>query len=77
MERDLGKGMAVQFIVAVQETIDSSFLTGPESQHQWGMNMLRPLPVLLNTPHGVDSGGSGLEQRGTPTRAGQRTLENR
>lgn len=75
-DKDLGRGVAVQIIVAIEETVDTSFLTGPQSAHHWGMNMLQPLPVALNTPHGMDSGASGLEQRGTPINVGQRTLEN-
>jgi hypothetical protein len=43
-------------------------------QHHWGMSLLNPLPQTLNAANDIDAGMHGLEQRGTPTAVGQRTL---
>jgi hypothetical protein len=45
-------------------------------QHRWGMSLLSPLPETLNADNDLDAGVHGLEQRGTPTEVGQRTLES-
>src|SRR5262245_33445579 len=49
-------------------------LTAASPQHHWGMSMLNPLSQTLNAANDIDVGMHGLEQRGTPTAVGQRTL---
>jgi hypothetical protein len=77
LKDDIGKGMSVQFIVTVAQIVDTSYLEKPPTQHSWGSSLMRPLPIALNRAQSLDSGQHGLEQRGTPTSAGQRTLEMR
>jgi hypothetical protein len=43
---------------------------------RWGMSMLNPPPKTLNAANDIDAGMYGLEQRGTPSAVGQRTLED-
>lgn len=69
------RGSAVQlFFVAVPTVKVDYFLEKPE-QHGWGAGLLESLPATLNAGHSVRSGEHGLELRGTPKNAGQRTLE--
>lgn len=70
-----GKGLSYQFIVTVAQVVDTSHLEQPLAQHNWGVSLLKPLPVAINREQSMDSGVHGLEQRGTPTTIGQRTLE--
>jgi hypothetical protein len=72
---DAGKGISYQFIVKVAQVVDTQYLEKASPQHNWGVALLQPLPVALNREQNLDSGLHGLEQRGTPTDIGQRTLE--
>lgn len=72
---DAGKGISYQFIVKVAQVVDTKYLEQPFAQHNWGFSLLKPLPVGMNREQSLDSGAHGLEQRGTPTAVGQRTLE--
>ncbi|UCH46610.1 MAG: hypothetical protein JSU95_10825 [Betaproteobacteria bacterium] len=74
-DQDAGKGLAFQFIVTVTQVVDTRYLDEWPGQHAWGVSMLQPLPVALNREQSLDSGEHGIEQRGTPTSSGQRTLE--
>ena len=75
LKEDIGSGMSFQFIVKVTQIVDTSYLETPSAQHAWGYALLQPLSVALNREQSMDSGLYGLEQRGTPTEIGQRTLE--
>ncbi len=57
------------------DVVDVDDLLDPMSQHRWGALSLGELPITLNRDSSPDSGASTLEQRGTPTGAGQRSLE--
>lgn len=66
----MGKGGAAQFVVTVESVVDSeAFRESPRSL-TWGLDLLEPLPAVLNRPYAPD-----LELRATPDHAGQRTLE--
>ena len=71
----LGAGFSVQLMVDVGSVVDTSAARKGVNLNRWGMMMLRRLPQTLNADQSIDDGRYGLEQRGTPTTAGQRTLE--
>lgn len=75
---DLGRGSAVQFIMAVVPVTDTGSLDeGPES-HRWGTAMLQArLSESLNRANSLETGQRGVETAGTPDGAGQHTLEMR
>jgi hypothetical protein len=70
-----GGGKALQPSLGLVDVVDVSDLVGAMPQHRWGATSFQRLPRSLNSASSPDSGGSGLEQRGTPNGAGQRTLE--
>lgn len=72
-----GGGSALQPSVALVDVVDVDDLLEPLSQHRWGSLSLGSLPITLNRDNSPDSGAATLEQRGTPTGAGQRSLEMR
>lgn len=72
-----GGGTALQPSVALVDVVDVNDLLEPLSQHRWGGLSLGKLPITLNRDSSPDSGAATLEQRGTPTGAGQRSLEMR
>ncbi len=72
-----GGGAALQTSLALVDVVDVDDLLEPMSQHRWGALSLEELPVTLNRASNPDSGAAALEQRGTPTGAGQRSLEMR
>ena len=76
-EEPLGSGLAVQFSVSVLSGIDTRYLGDGEIAHDFGAGLLLPPLELLNRGSDLDSGQHGVEQRGSPTGAGQRTLELR
>jgi hypothetical protein len=55
--------------------VDADDLTKPLPQHEWGGTLLQSLPRTLNINSNLDSGQNGLQQRGTPTAAGQHALQ--
>lgn len=71
----VGSGAALQLMVVVAPLADLSPFTRRAPQHRWGAALLRALPQELNRAQDLDSGVRGLEQRATPRKAGQRTLE--
>ncbi len=71
-----GGGSALQPFIGVS-LVDVQDLLEAMPQHRWGALNLDRIPRALNTPNRPDSGQAGLEQRGTPAGAGQRTLEMR
>jgi len=72
-----GGGQGIQPLGSVVPLVDVDDLTDPLPQHLWGAFALRRLPAGLNAASDPASGASGLEQRGTPRGAGQRSLESR
>lgn len=76
-DEDIGKGMGIQLFFAALPTVDKRHLTGPPEQFGWGRASLGRLPVTLNAGQSIDSGSHGIELRGTPVSAGQRSLEMR
>jgi len=66
---EFGRGGTVQFIVVVEEVVESGTLRGPPRAILWGLEFLDPLPRTLNSEHSAP-----LELRGTPTKAGQGSL---
>jgi len=73
--KDIGDGSSLQFIFTVEEMVDTNYLEKGPVQHDWGFSLLKPIPQNLNLNQSLDSGVNGLEQLGTPTAVGQRTLE--
>jgi hypothetical protein len=75
-EEDLGKGGAMQLILQVKQIVDTSeYEDDAIDAARWGVKLLEPLPIALNTPQNLNTGASGLEQSGTTTKVGQHTLE--
>jgi hypothetical protein len=71
----VGGGTALQPSIALVDLVDVEDLLEPLPQHRWGALSLNKLPVTLNRASSPDSGHATFEQRGTPTGAGQRSLE--
>lgn len=74
-EEDVGRGGSFQLLFVALPTVDTRHLRQIPDQHLWGQLALQPLPVTLNAAQGIGSGAHGIEMRGTPSAAGQRTLE--
>ena len=72
---DAGGGVALQPFIGLAELTDVDDLVVPMPQHDWGRGWLQRLPEVLNAGSQPDLGQSGIEQRGTPSGIGQRTLE--
>jgi hypothetical protein len=66
--------LSLAFAVTLPTGGPPKALTILAPQHQWGMSLLKPLPKTLNAANDLDAGMYGLEQRGTPSAVGQRTL---
>jgi hypothetical protein len=66
--------LSATFAVTIPTGGPPRALTAAAPQHQWGRSLLHPLPHTLNAANDLDTGLHGLEQRGTPTAVGQRTL---
>ena len=76
-DQKLGSGFSLQFLVEAGSVVDTTAVRSEVEPYDWGAMMLRPLPQTLNAAQSIDDGRFGLEQRGTPDRAGQRALEMR
>jgi hypothetical protein len=77
-KEDLGKGGSIQPLFSLQQITDTSnYEDDAIDAADWGAQLLRSLPSLLNRPQGLASGMAGLEQSGTTTKVGQHTLEMR
>ena len=76
-DSDGGGGQAVQPFFGFVSVVDTEGLLHYMPQHRWGMGLFKRLPEGLNRGSDPHTGQSGLEQRGTPASAGQRTLEMR
>jgi hypothetical protein len=74
-DNDAGGGRSILPFASVVSVVDVDDLLEDMPQHEWGAASLAELPVTLNTDSRPDLGQNGIEQRGTPTAVGQRTLE--
>ncbi len=74
---DAGGGQGVQPVLSPVDVVEVDDLTVPLTQHTWGAQSLRRIPVTLNQQNRLDSGEAGIEQRGGTRGVGQRTLEHR
>ncbi len=74
-DSDAGGGAALQPFIGLASVVDIDDLLQRLPQHDWGATNLKPLPEALNTASRPDNGQSGIQQRGTPTGAGQQSLE--
>jgi hypothetical protein len=73
-DSDAGSGAALQPFVGMS-LVDVGDLVGRMPHHRWGAANLERLPEAINTPNRPDTGQAGIQQRGTPSGAGQRSLE--
>jgi hypothetical protein len=73
--KPFGSGSAVQLIVTEKELVDTSIVSRPARQHDWGKQWLARLPVLLNSAQDLHAGTNGLEQTLSPAVVGQHALE--
>jgi len=75
-QENTGRGFGFQLFFVAMPTVDSKHLWESPEQFIWGRRALEPLAVTLNEANSVTSGTRGIEARGTPDSAGQRTLES-
>ncbi|MEH6588605.1 MAG: hypothetical protein V7746_00030 [Halioglobus sp.] len=74
-DNNAGGGQSLQPLGGLLSVVDVDDLLEIMPQHGWGATSLSTLPVSLNRDNQPDTGANGIEQRGTPTGLGQRTLE--
>ena len=75
---DLGNSMAVQPILAVEMLFDTSEVEDDIVHFtEWPAFCLWPLPETINRANSMNMGTAGIEQRGTASSVGQRSLELR
>lgn len=70
-----GGGQAIQPMLSLVSMVDTEDLVERLPHHQWGSALLEPIPQTLNTGSRPDTGQNGIQQRGTPSGAGQQSLE--
>jgi len=70
-----GGGKAIQPLLGLVPLVDADDLVGRMPQHRWGASLLKRLPRALNNDSNPNTGQNGIEQRGTPSAIGQRSLE--
>jgi hypothetical protein len=68
-------GAALQPFIGLASVVDIDDLLERLPQHNWGAASLKPLPEAMNSASNPDLGQSGIQRRGTPTGAGQQSLE--
>ena len=73
---NVGRGFSFQLFFVAMPTVDTKHLWEAPEQFVWGRGALEPLAVTLNAGQSVTRGTQGIEMRGTPDSAGQRTLES-
>ena len=76
-DENLGSGVGLNFLYNIVSLVDYSQLESQPEILDWGNGLLKPLPEALNTMNSFDNGEGGVEQKGTPSKIGQRTLEMR
>ena len=72
---EAGGGQGIQPLLSLVSTVDVDDLVERLPHHRWGATLLKPMPETLNTGSHPDTGQTGIQQRGTPTGAGQQSLE--
>jgi hypothetical protein len=72
---DIGGGAALQPFAGWVSVVEVEDLLQPLPQHGWGASQLLPIPAALNNGSRPGMGNTGIEQRGTPSGAGQRIQE--
>ncbi len=72
---DAGGGQAIQPLVGLVSLVDVEDMVNHMPHHQWGGELLAPLPEAINVHSRPDTGQSGIQRRGTPTGTGQQSLE--
>lgn len=73
---DLGDSLAIQPVVTVEFIFDTSSVENETiNAAQWPAYCLLPLPQALNRNRALNTGVAGVEQRGTTTSVGQRSVE--
>jgi hypothetical protein len=70
-----GGGRALQPLFGIVPVVDVDDLLERMRQHRWGAASLESLPVTLNAGSSTATGQAGIERRGTPSAAGQHSLE--
>ena len=73
-DNETGGGKAIQPLGSLVSVVDVDDLLESMPHHRWGASSLDSLPETLNAQSEPDTGQNGLEQRGTPTLVGQRSL---
>lgn len=76
-DSDAGGGRGIQPLFGIVSVVDVDDLLRDMPQHLWGATSLGRPPHTLNSASDPDSGQAGLEQRGTPRRIGQNSLDFR
>ena len=74
-DTDAGGGQGVQPLLGFVNVVDVDDLTRRLPTHRWGASSLEEVPVTLNEQNRPNTGQNGIEQRGTSTGVGQRSLE--
>ena len=72
---DAGGGQGVQPLLGFVNVVDVDDLTRRLPTHRWGAGSPEEVPVTLNDQNRPNTGQNGIEQRGTSTGVGQRSLE--
>ncbi len=71
----IGGSFVIQPIFGVAPSMDTTYLNAPPVQQGWGRESLRRVPQTLNRDADLRTGRSGFQLIGTPTGAGQHSLE--
>lgn len=72
----IGGSWVIQPIFGVAPSMDTSYLNAPPVQQGWGRESLRRVPQTLNRDEDLRTGRAGFQLIGTPTGAGQHSLES-
>ena len=75
-DRDQRLGWGFSIGLTKARAANVAALSSFSSAHRWGAGLARALPRTLNAHSDPDAGDRGLEQRGTPVKVGQRSLES-
>ena len=68
-------GSAVQILFVSISLSDVSKILRPADAHNWGKQLVQPLPIGLNSAQSLRNGEHGLQLRISPDYVGQQTLE--
>ena len=73
-QRKVGTGAGIQPVAAVAPLVDVDAYLTFLPQHEWGSTLLLPIPEAQNIHFSPNISGTSIEQRGTPSAIGQKTL---